>query len=364
MSTKIAIIGAGSIGNHLAFSCRKYGWQVEVFDIDGAALSRFENEIYPSRYGSFDKEIKLSKYENFLGSALGSFDAILIGTPPETHFHITLDAVNLKPKLILIEKPITGPSVEQIVALRDLFSINPDITFLCGYNHKVNLATAATETLLEGLKTEGSLTLEVFWQESWDGILKAHPWLKDQNESYLGYYARGGGALFEHSHGLDIWLYFAKLLGMGKVSNVDAYGIIRKDATGKPQYDERIEIELRTEKGFIGKVIQDVVTFPARKNVVINSAKHKLTLGFGDKDLGDFITLVDSSTNSETLRMSISKSRAFDFDLEINEIARVLSLKDIGKSADSKLSGLLALETAEIATICINSALEFSRQQH
>jgi len=55
---KVKIIGAGSIGNHLAQACRRIGWEVTVVDKDQAAIERMKNEIYPKRYGSWDENIK------------------------------------------------------------------------------------------------------------------------------------------------------------------------------------------------------------------------------------------------------------------------------------------------------------------
>ena len=56
---KIKIIGAGSIGNHLANAARNLGWDVVVCDIDPEALERMRFDIYPKRYGSWDDKIRL-----------------------------------------------------------------------------------------------------------------------------------------------------------------------------------------------------------------------------------------------------------------------------------------------------------------
>jgi pyruvate/2-oxoglutarate dehydrogenase complex dihydrolipoamide dehydrogenase (E3) component len=45
---KVKIFGAGSIGNHLANASRRLDWQVDVVDIDLAALKRMREEIYPT----------------------------------------------------------------------------------------------------------------------------------------------------------------------------------------------------------------------------------------------------------------------------------------------------------------------------
>ena len=42
---KILIFGAGSIGNHMAFACRKLGYDVCVIDKDQMALNRMKKYI-------------------------------------------------------------------------------------------------------------------------------------------------------------------------------------------------------------------------------------------------------------------------------------------------------------------------------
>ena len=60
----IKIIGAGSIGNHLAHACRQMNWNVNMFDSDNKALKRTKENIYPSRYGKWDNQIKLFNTKN------------------------------------------------------------------------------------------------------------------------------------------------------------------------------------------------------------------------------------------------------------------------------------------------------------
>lgn len=363
MSSNVAIIGAGSIGNHLAYSCRKLGWNVDVFDTDITALNRFKSDIYPSRYGIFDEVIKLRAMSEFGVSQAGAYDVILIGTPPDTHYSVLLKALEFNPKVLMIEKPITGPDKNQIEKLREIFHNNPQTTFLCGYNHKVNIATKVAEQLVRDLMGRDFVSLEVDWQESWIGILKAHPWLENHNSSYLGFYKRGGGALFEHSHGLDIWLHFSRILDLGSVDAVSANASFENDESGNPQYDRSIEINLKTTRNFKGRVRQDVTTLPSKKQVEILSKLHKLVIGFNDHVLGDFVLLTELSTGDEVFRLSVEKSRPFDFDLEIHEISRVLNLMRNSEIVVSSLSGALGLETAHIASVSMDSALSGAKIQ-
>ena len=59
-------------------------------------------DIYPSRYGSWDDGIETYLSDN---APTGNFDLIVIGTPPDTHISLALDAVSERPQAILIEKP-------------------------------------------------------------------------------------------------------------------------------------------------------------------------------------------------------------------------------------------------------------------
>ena len=81
---RVKIFGAGSIGNHLAYACRSQNLDVTIYDVDSSALQRTKDDIYPSRYGVWDKKIKLT---NSLESNI-NFDLIIIGTPPDSHIDI------------------------------------------------------------------------------------------------------------------------------------------------------------------------------------------------------------------------------------------------------------------------------------
>ena len=50
--------------------------------------------------------------------------------------------------------------------------------------------------------------IDVEIREHWQGIFNAHPWLDGPQDSYLGFWKKGGGAISEHSHGINIWQFF------------------------------------------------------------------------------------------------------------------------------------------------------------
>ncbi len=44
--TRVKVLGAGSIGNHLSNAARKLGWRVTIVDVDPAALVRTKESLY------------------------------------------------------------------------------------------------------------------------------------------------------------------------------------------------------------------------------------------------------------------------------------------------------------------------------
>ena len=84
---KVLIFGSGSIGNHMAFACRKIGLEVYITDASKKALKRMKDKIYPSRYGFWDNKIKQINL-NDCDKLKEKFDLIIIGTPPHTHLKV------------------------------------------------------------------------------------------------------------------------------------------------------------------------------------------------------------------------------------------------------------------------------------
>ena len=290
---RVAVIGAGSIGNHISFSLRKAGFDVSVYDIDPDSLTRFRNEIYPNRYVAFDENIKLGVWNNSIGSFQDNPEIVVIGTPPDTHLNILEQVVLQNPRIVLIEKPLTIPDMESIGRLRKVILENPQVIFLCGYNHRVSLIMKVLVFLLPA-KFDASTKLFVNWKESWAGILKAHPWISSPSETYLGNSLRGGGATFEHSHGLDIWLYLHYLLDLPKIKSVIATGsVVNEKQIG---YDESINVKIYGEERLLGEINQDVLTFPADKSLKIESSSEDfITVKFGDRNGNDTLdALLDS----------------------------------------------------------------------
>ncbi len=97
---KVKIFGAGSIGNHLSNAARALGWAVDLCDVDEAALERTKTQIYPSRYGKWDDEIRLFKNAE---APKEGYDMIFVGTPPDSHIPLAREAIEEKPRAVLVE---------------------------------------------------------------------------------------------------------------------------------------------------------------------------------------------------------------------------------------------------------------------
>lgn len=257
---KVKIIGAGSIGNHLAQASRRMGWNVVVVDNDPGALERMKKDIYPKRYGAWDPKIKLFKSGQ---EPRGGFDLIVIGTPPDSHMKLALEAIKEKPRLLHIEKPLCTPDLKGVDAFRREMKRHKKTIVTVGYDHGVAKSIEAVRDMLKRGLFGKILTIDVEFREHWRGIFNAHPWLAGPWASYLGHWRRGGGAGGEHSHALHLWLYFAHLLGWGEVSTVKSLFSMKREKGA--EYDQLAAFLLATKKGNLGRVIQDVITHPVHK---------------------------------------------------------------------------------------------------
>jgi len=264
----VKIYGAGSIGNHLAHACRAQGWNVLICDIDQEALERTRREIYPGRYGKWDQQIRLATADNLPAE---KFDLVIVGTPPNTHLKLAKSIMSSNPpRVLLIEKPLCTPSMEgaqEIVELK-----NATGTFVAvGYNHTLTENSVRARQILAADIIGQPLTISAKFREHWGGIFGAHPWLSGPQDTYLGFFERGGGASGEHSHAMNIWQHFAHLAGMGRITEVSAMLDMVDD--GNVKYDRICLLNVKTERGFVGNIAQDVVTEPAQKILRIQGNK-------------------------------------------------------------------------------------------
>ena len=318
---RVKILGAGSIGNHLAHASRRLGWRVALCDIEAAALERARREIYPARYGAWDEAIELHLAAD---APRAGFDLIVVGTPPDVHVALAIEAIAEQPRAVLVEKPLCGPDLRGAEGLRRL-AADRGVTVFVGYDHVVGKGAVAA--LEAARRLDGVETLDVEFREHWAGIFAAHPWLDGPQDSYLGFWERGGGASGEHSHAINLWQYFARGVGAGGVAEVSAtLDYVRE---GGVDYDKLCLLNLRTETGLVGRVVQDVVTIPPRKWARIQGRDGYVSLGVGVQPGADGVEWKLGDAEPEAL--VIEKTRPDDFIRELEHIEAVL---DAGEKAE------------------------------
>ena len=309
---RIKIYGAGSIGNHLAHASRRMGWEVTVCDVSSDALERMQHQIYPSRYGHWDYGIRLHLNED---APTGGYDHIFIGTPPEFHLPLALEALNERPATVTVEKPVCLPSLAGAHELW-LAARAQKIRVYVGYDHVVGKAMQTTEEIISSGDLGEIQTIDVEFREHWGGIFAAHPWLSGPADSYLGFWEKGGGASGEHSHAINLWQHLAHIVGAGRVVSVD--GSLRYVTEGSLDYDDLCLVNLRTEHGLIGRVAQDVLTTPHRKRARVQGSKGGVEWVCNYNAEGDAVVLLRPGKADELL--PLPKKRPDDFIRELEHI--------------------------------------------
>src|SRR5205823_3092754 len=105
----------------------------------------------------------------------------------EFHVPLALEALKEKPRGILVEKPLCTPSLESAQELYEA-SLESSTRVFVGYTHSVGRAARRAEALVRSGTIGSVLTFDVEFREHWEGIFKAHSWLKGPEDSYLGYW--------------------------------------------------------------------------------------------------------------------------------------------------------------------------------
>lgn len=340
----VKICGAGSIGNHLAYACRSRGWDVLICDVDHAALKRTREEIYPSRYGVWDEGIRLELVNKLKQE---KFDLVIIGTPPDTHIKVALDILEKDPpRCMLIEKPLATPSLEGCEDLINLVKSLPT-QVVVGYNHTLTKNTQIAEKILRSNSFGEPLTITAKFREYWGGIFKAHPWLDGPKDSYLGFSSHGGGASGEHSHAVNIWQHFAHMVDMGRIVEVSA--MMDNVDNGYVKYDRICQFNVKTEKGLIGNIIQDVITEPPQKNLRIQCANGSLEWYVNWDKCHDAVQYkIGEQKRQEEF---CKKNRTDDFKGEILHIEEMLNgkLNNSPISLEKGLDTMLVIAAAHIS---------------
>lgn len=322
---RVKIIGAGSIGNHLAQASRRMGWEVCVVDSDPEALRRMKESIYPTRYKKWDDSIELYVSGS---EPRNDFDIIMIGTPPDVRAELAVSALREEPRILLLEKPLFDPSVQSLDQFKDAYYRQNQTVALVGYDHAVSPSVGRVCELISSIgKVQ---TIDVEFREHWEGIFNAHPWLSGPQDSYLGFRSRGGGAACEHSHALHLWNLFSKVAGHGSAKL--STHLMQRGPHPATDYDEITLFNL-VARDMIGRVVQDVITKPVRKWARIQGTSGAIEWCCNVPGRGDVVTIFSGVKKEE---IDFPKTRPDDFLQEMLEIESVI--KSDVKAEESPIS--------------------------
>ena len=333
---KVLIYGAGSIGNHLAQAARRVGFAVTVCDPNNDALERMKSSIYPTRYGAWDEEITLIQTDEAVKN--GEFGIIAIGTPPDIHKDLALKAITYNPRILHIEKPLFRPT-DDVEAFARAIAEFPDTLVTVGYDHAIAPSfTAFLDYIKSGVYGE-LITADGATREHWEGIFKAHPWLKGPHDSYLGFTSRGGGAACEHSHALHLTLTTLKAGGWKEVEGTCALDMVQGEQGER--YDRAAYFTLKNERGLVARVVQDVVTKPTEK--MVRAQLERAIVTWRCESGTDIVEV--NAYNGEHVVRKFSKTRPDDFYYLMKHYASLLdgSIK-YGDSPIGVASGLATMK--------------------
>jgi predicted dehydrogenase len=332
----ILIFGCGSIGNHMSNACVTLGWKVFITDNNPNALIRMKKLIYPLRYKKWSNKITQVSYKNVFSSKQ-KFDLIIIGTPPSTHYQILKNCEkNFIFKKILIEKPISNFEDNKIYNL----SKNKKKWIFCGYNHSVNPSMSyffkKLKTIISKVKA-----VNINWKEGWEGILGAHPWLKNEFSSYLGNYKKGGGSIQEHSHGIHALVCILNFFKIKKFNFSKKVVFFKKNNKKNIKYDYYAGFFAEIKK-ILFKYETDLITYPPEKNIYIKLDSGYLKWICNYKNNRDAVIF---KNKTQYIVKFFKKKRSTEFINELNYVDNISSLKQY---KNSKINLEKALKTFKI----------------
>ena len=332
----IKIIGSGSAGNHMAYALQKLTDKIVLTDLSVEALKRSKNKIYIPRYKKWNKKIDLviegDDKNNF-------YDAIVIASPPNSHLTLIKKNIN-KSKIFLVEKPICEPNKKTINDFEKIINKYKDKVFLCGYNHRLFPSTILLKKILKQEKNNFDF-MEIKFKENTEGFLKAHNWYKSLSESYLSNSKKGGGALSEHSHGLNLCQYMLNDDFNFKLINKD----IRFLKNNNSNYDESSNLTF-SKKNKVINIFQNFTTKPTEKEITISGNNFFVKLIYNYKNSNDRIIYYNKKNRLNKI-YNFKKKRSDDFIYEAKHLINTIKQKNIKKSMNI-LSAENALKTMKL----------------
>jgi predicted dehydrogenase len=304
MNKKVLVCGAGSIGKRHIENLLYTGVQVLVWRSQKNLL----NDIA--------EEYDVETFEN-LDIAIENSDAVIVATATDQHIEIALKVLYAN-KPLFIEKPISHNwqnidklfenSKNKIIEIGCQFRMHPNLIFLNRILQKKNSANLLTYRLAMGQRLD-------LWRKN-----------IDYKKGYSSDEKRGGGALFDLIHQIDIaiWLF-------GPVLSVNA--VLSKRSKLLISGDDVTNLLITHTNGLTGHIQLDMASPVYRCEVEVMTDDSIFMWSFNDRNLYKFthdirevVNQVDEQYNRNS--MFIDHMKHFLNRIDHNDILAACSLED------------------------------------
>ena len=321
MKKKILIFGSGSIGTHHANAAITLKNDVFITDKNNTQLDNMKKNIYPQRYGKWNNKINCIPYDKVF-NLKKNFDLIILGIPPKLHLKLLKKCIkHFKFKKILVEKPLC------VYNQNFNFLKKPEICkkIYCGFNHSVSESFQFFLKCLKKINKKDPLNIDLIWKESFNLVLKAHPWILSLKDSYLAKTKNGGGVSHEYSHALHLLILLREALFQNKKIQLKKKVIFKKKKN--IFYDQKVKLQ-NSNKFNNHKIFVDInsINNPPEKKIVVKHKK-KIVLSWVRKlDKGfEYVIIQKKSKINKKFKIT----RRLDF---INELQLLLKNKGAKKT--------------------------------
>lgn len=264
----ILIFGAGSVGAHHAHAASYLRANVSITDINKNQLLYLKKNLYPSRYGKWNKKINIISYNNIFKIKY-RIDLIVLGISPSNHMRVLKECIKkLKFNKILVEKPLFV--FNQKINMKTFKKFENKI--YCGFNHEISKSILFVKKYI---KSKNNIQkIKIKWAESFKYLLKAHPWVKKIEDTYLSNIYKGGGVLHEFSHAVHLTNSLKNLITRKKNLKLKSEIVFKKNKN-KRKYDILSKILLKNENFEIETYV-DGISIPPEKKISIYSNNEEL----------------------------------------------------------------------------------------
>ena len=249
---KILVCGVGSVGKRHIQNIQRIDKNIDVC-------------VWRKRTKDEDLTDSVELYKD-LDKALEASNAVVIATETNLHTKILQDAV-AKNKDIYIEKPISN-KLEGLEAIQERITKNKLIVEV-GCQMRSHPSLLVLKSFLQNIKCEDIYTFRFCVGQRLE-YWRSHV---DFRKSYSFFKSRGGGALLDLIHEIDLCLW---LLGdikrvFGKLSNLSDQGIMAEDL---------VNIIVETNSGAVGYIELDMVSPVLRRSLEIVTKRKVLSWNF------------------------------------------------------------------------------------